>query len=223
MASRVLVVEGSDDERVITHTVVRKWRVEDLKSFCEIARAKGEAAVLETFRAGVLAPEAESVGLVLDADDRDGMRVQNRWDAVRGAMARQFNQPFVDRMPTSALAEGWTAEAPTANGSVRVGVWVMPNNRDCGAVEAFVREMLDESSKLWQFALRATDEAKKDHEAHFEDKDQAKARLAAWLAWQRDPGTPYGTAIRSKFLDPDRSKSAGAFLAWWEQLFGIPK
>ncbi len=48
--------------------------------------------------------------------------------------------------------------------------------------------------------------------------ESGKAVLHAWLAWQNNPGRPYGTAIKSGYLRHD-SAAARRFVAWFRQLF----
>jgi hypothetical protein len=47
---------------------------------------------------------------------------------------------------------------------------------------------------------------------------QDKAELHAWLAWQEDPGLPFGAAIQRKVFSSE-SASAMAFLGWFNRLF----
>ena len=70
---------------------------------------------------------------------------------------------------------------------------MMPQGGQPGAVEAFVATLIPDSP-LKQHADAATTQAR-SHGAIFADKDLEKARLRAWLAWQRVPGAPYGRAI----------------------------
>ncbi len=42
--------------------------------------------------------------------------------------------------------------------------------------------------------------------------------IHTWLAWQREPGRPYGTAISERFLDPNVAE-ARVIAAWLRKLF----
>ena len=59
---------------------------------------------------------------------------------------------------------------------------------------------------------------KTDHGASYPDGDVRKAVLHAWLAWQQEPGLPYGTAIRARYFMHD-SPVAARFVAWFRRLF----
>ncbi len=55
-------------------------------------------------------------------------------------------------------------------------------------------------------------------EKKFADAHMAKAQIHTWLAWQENPGLPFGTAITAKFLDADRDQ-AGILINWLKRLF----
>lgn len=93
----------------------------------------------------------------------------------------------------------------------------MPNNESEGAIESFLETLIPAGDTLVEHARVATEEAKR-HGASFSDKDYRKAYLHAWLAWQEDPGRPYGTAIRARFFDA-RSETADAFVEWFRRLY----
>ena len=57
--------------------------------------------------------------------------------------------------------------------------------------------------------------------ARFSDNDADKAVLHTWLAWQEEPGLPYGTAMRARFFRGD-SPAAQAFVTWFRKVFNIP-
>ena len=57
--------------------------------------------------------------------------------------------------------------------------------------------------------------------AGFSANDADKAALHTWLAWQEEPGLPYGTAMRARFFRDD-SPAALAFVTWFRAVFHIP-
>jgi hypothetical protein len=83
-------------------------------------------------------------------------------------------------------------------------------------LEDFLQRLVDEKDKLLPLAKSSTTEAKKTGAA-FHATAEPKAVVHAWLAWQADPGCPFGTAIKAKYFDID-SPSAKEFLAWVRRL-----
>jgi hypothetical protein len=74
--------------------------------------------------------------------------------------------------------------------------------------------------KLMPLAKSATKDAKQMG-ASFSDTDQIKAEVHTWLAWQREPGLPFGTAVNATLLDPN-SRKCQPFLNWLGTLFNFP-
>ena len=56
--------------------------------------------------------------------------------------------------------------------------------------------------------------------ARFREIDTAKANLHAWLAWQKNPGRPYGVAVRSEYFGHD-SPEARAFVGWFRPFVSL--
>ena len=52
----------------------------------------------------------------------------------------------------------------------------------------------------------------------FGEIDREKALVHTWLAWQANPGRPYGTAVAAGFLDHNVPE-VDAFVSWLNRLF----
>ena len=99
----------------------------------------------------------------------------------------------------------------------RVGVWLMPDNQRSGALEDFLADLVDCGDQLLPHAREATNDAR-TLGADFRKRDTQKAMVHAWLAWQRDPGCPYGTAIRAHYFRHDTAV-ADSFVNWFQRLY----
>ena len=105
----------------------------------------------------------------------------------------------------------------------RVGVWLMPDNlqegeRGEGTLERFLETLVQEADPLLPHARDATRRAKTEHGASYPDGNVKKAVLHAWLAWQEEPGLPYGTAIKARYFRHD-SPVAESFVGWFRRVF----
>lgn len=97
----------------------------------------------------------------------------------------------------------------------------MPDNAHSGALEHFLKHLIpDDRRSLFEFAEASSASAKQSHGAEFRDVDQLKATFACWLAWQKNPGRPYDTAIKAEYLTTD-SPAAVSFVSWFKTLYGI--
>ena len=212
-----LYVEGKNDIHVIWHLLnrnginlpIRKQPVGDVApSVPELQETNGKNKLLDTIKTAVPMSSDRPVGFVLDADDKP----QDRWSAVR-ARLREFELDPPNDIP----ADGYVTDVEKY--MTRVGVWLMPNNRQKGALEKFLMDLINDDCLL-PLAESSTNEA---HEkgAKFPAAKHLKAVLHTWLAWQENPGLPYGTAINAQFFRHD-SPAALAFVEWYKRLFSSP-
>ena len=209
----ILRVEGKDDVHAIRHLLLR--HALDCESISVDIKSPdtdgdvtpgGWSPLLEGMQIEVRSSIGRSVGFVLDADEDAG----DRWDAVCHRL-----QGVGLRLPNQIPHEGFVGEASTVQ--ARVGVWLMPDNRQSGALEEFLQDLVHSNDPLLPLAERSTRDAK-EHGARFPDPAQLKAVMHAWLAWQKKPGLPYGTAIRARYFAHD-SAAALAFVAWFKRVF----
>lgn len=212
-----LFVEGKDDQHVVKH-LVRRYGIEcplssevirdSLSSkIPEIILAGNKDKVLGAMTNAVKFRNGHSVGFVIDADDA----VSNSWQAVRQRLSF-LNQ----ELPRTIPVTGFIAEVPEF--TVRVGVWLMPDNRSPGALEHFLDDLVDPTDSLKSFAHGSTTTAL-DHGAKFPDVKHMKAVIHTWLAWQEEPGLPFGTAFAARFFGVD-SPIGQLFMRWFNDLFG---
>ena len=201
-----LFVEGPNDEHTIGQLLLRhQFAPKDLPKF---QHAGGKDGVLRSMRTAIPAGTGNALGFVLDAnDDLDG-----RWRAV----AARLHQAGVDA-PDRTPAAGFVGESDEYG--TRVGVWVMPDNRRTGALEDFLKELIEEEDSLIRHAEEATSQARALG-ARFREKDTNKAVLHTWLAWQKEPGRPYGVGVKKRYFRGD-SETALRFLAWFSRVFEI--
>lgn len=204
--SRELFVEGSDDQHAIGQLLVRRgFDPLALPGFKESGSKK---EVLRAIAVAVRAATGGSVGFVLDANDDP----QATWESA----ASHLRNVGVET-PTEMPADGFWGESEDYG--TRVGVWLMPDNRRTGALEAFLQDLIEEGDTLLPHAEDATRRAKKLG-ARFGGTAAPKAVLHTWLAWQKEPGRPYGVAIKARYFGAS-GPAADRFVTWFENVFGV--
>lgn len=214
-----LHVEGGDDMHTIRHLLIRHGIDYDhdpwpawFPSIDTVSGGKDAILNGETVQTAVSLSTGRAVGFVLDADSS----VQDRWRA----MSNRLQQTGV--APAATIpADGFVGES--AEYRTRVGVWLMPDNQQEGregegTLEGFIETLVREADRLLPYAREATRRAKTEHGASYPDVDVKKAVLHAWLAWQPEPGRPYGTAIKARYFRHD-SPVAKNFVAWFRRVF----
>lgn len=205
-----LHVEGEDDLHAIAHLLIQHGIDYDTKrsELPQIRIAGSVQKLLDGVQTAVILSNKRAVGFVLDADSP----LLERWREVRERLATVQVET-----PETPLANGFigSSEAHLA----RVGVWLMPDNQQDGKLETFLQTLVAERDRLLDHSKEATCRAKQLG-ARFTEADQDKAVIRAWLAWQEEPGMPYGRAIRRRYFR-HKSPAANAFVAWFRSLYGI--
>jgi hypothetical protein len=95
----------------------------------------------------------------------------------------------------------------------------MPDNQRDGKLENFLAELIAADDPLIGHAQKATAEAR-GLGATFSVPDVIKAEVHSWLAWQDEPGKPYGQAMMARYFQHDAAVAA-RFVAWFRRLYGL--
>lgn len=208
-----LRVEGNDDKHAIVHLLARHGidciphSRPDWVPAVEATGGKDE--LLRDVELSVRAGSGRAVGFVLDANSS----LHDRWQAVSVRLRRSG----VD-VPKSIPSDGFVGDSPDYR--VRVGVWFMPDNKRTGQLEHFLETLVKEGDPILPHARTVTNQAKHSHGAVFPEAKLTNAVLHAWLAWQKEPGLPFGTAIRAKYFRHD-ARVADKFVRWFRRVFEL--
>lgn len=197
-----LRVEGLDDQ----HTIVHLLKRHDIECV-DIEVDKDAGRLIRGIPLAIKNSTERTLGFVVDANDD----INKRWQQIRD---RLFEAQLRD-IPRSPTPDGYRGYSERYRATV--GVWIMPDNKTSGAIEALLETLIPDGNKLYAHARTCTSKAC-DLGATFKDADRSKAELSAWLAWQKEPGRPYGTALKAKFFEHD-SAVARAFVSWYKKLF----
>jgi hypothetical protein len=206
-SKRRLDVEGTDDKFSIINLLVHhgvNWDGPDIRLPYVNAAGSVEKA-LDALKAAPLG--FERYGIVVDADSA----LTDRWAQICDRL-RQHNiacpkVPDPSGTIVTGLRPAW-----------RLGIWLMPDNSNAGILEDFLAKLVPAGDPCWTYAQEATSTARDNHHAPLELKDTSKGSLYTWLAWQKKPGLPFGTALNAGMLAHD-SPDALRFVAWFHRLF----
>jgi len=103
---------------------------------------------------------------------------------------------------------------------LKIGVWVMPNNQDKGYLEHFISTLIPENDLTLQSAQTSVEAIMKTDHCKFSEAKKQKALLHTFLAWQKQPGLPMGTAIQANILKT-QSPIANTFEDWFKNTFEL--
>ncbi|MBR4251478.1 MAG: hypothetical protein IKQ15_04155 [Kiritimatiellae bacterium] len=209
-----LYVEGKDDLFSLVNLLERHGISFELgQRKVEFKTTDSVTAMLDNLCSFVKSArnKKQPVGFVLDADVDGG----TRWTSIKDKLKAEGFE-----VPDDALAaSGTILEFP----DIRVGFWLMPDNTSLkGKLEDFLKTLIHPDDPLLAPALAYVKDVKDKvpETSRFPDKDVEKAEISAWLAVQKEPGLPYGTAIGAKFFIA-HSEVADRFVEWFRGLYSL--
>lgn len=201
MKQRVRVlVEGGDDKHFVEHFLKATIQCDIEVTPCR--NITGLLAIAATY-----VSQESSVGLLAIICDADA-DPSKRWKEIR-----------------KALTDTYVPEQPDPNGTLvefsrgqNLAIWMMPDNGSPGAVEDFLSTIRVQNERQTTLAAHAktTLAAIKREDRLFEAKDENKAELRTWLAWQKEPGAPFGLAVNLGCFDLEHD-AAKRFAAWFQR------
>lgn len=201
-----LIVEGANDKWAVINLMLRSaWAEVGDAPWLPFVHDAGDVNRLLKL-VGPHCKSYDRVGVVVDANGDSS----KRWTQVRGELSRADVGLVLPPSP----AEGGII---VKGADKRFGVWLMPNNRDPGRIEEMFAQMIPTADAAWPWAQEAVHEAEA-HGARFARKDALKAQVHTWLAWQEEPGLPFGKAIERGLVSAD-APLALAFVDWMDRLF----
>jgi len=204
-----LLVEGPDDKWSVINLMMRhnidweSWTEQDPK-LPHVYDCGGIDPLLNLVNTS--AKSQPCLGILIDTNDNPA----NRWQQIKYRLSNTGIS-----LPDNPEPDGFIA--PGFNPNWKVGVWIMPDNSLAGKLEDFLVTLVPSGDSCWSYADEATEKAK-NLGAGFSDNDHIKARIHTWLAWQEEPGKPFGTAITAAYFNHD-SPVALKFVAWFKKLF----
>lgn len=206
MASRnVLLVEGNDDE----HVVKNLCGYHHLPQIDQITQCGGISKLLESLPIQLKGSDIHALGVLVDADTD----MKARWNSLQG----HLNTAGFTAIPTAPVIQGTILFPPPGTLLPKVGIWLMPDNKTNGILEDFLRSLMPMPNTLFAHAQKSIDDIPVGQRP-FAAKDAPKALIHTWLAWQQEPGKPFGTAIKAGYLDASYPLATD-FTDWINQLF----
>ena len=200
---KILLVEGTDDEHVMKHLFgTRIGRHID-----EISAQQGIEKLIANLPVHFKRKGIGTIGIIVDADTD----LVSRWRMITNALIRRG----YEHVPESPVPMGTIVERPSGSLLPRAGIWLMPDNQTTGILENFLQSFLPRESTLVEYVKQCVANIP---DKKFRSSDESKALIHTWLAWQENPGLPFGSAITAGFLNP-MCPQADSFIVWLRNLF----
>jgi hypothetical protein len=171
---------------------------------------EGISALLRALPVNIKNADSDDIlGIVVDAD----LSERGRWQRIRDTLIKVGYQELPDTFPDGLIVPG-NDVLP------RFGLWIMPDNKEEGVIENFIRRIIHEHDKL-QPEIDSTLNSLRDNGLQlFSDIHRPKAFIRTWLAWQESPEMSFGVAISKKVLVTDNELGL-RFINWLNNLFTV--
>jgi hypothetical protein len=201
--NNILLVEGIDDEHAM-YGLFQKYNIPDVFS---VENCKGIDKLLRGINTRLKSEDIQKLGIVIDADQD----IAARWTSLKTIFAKSN---FV--LPNELPSEGLTLE----QNSIKIGIWIMPDNNVNGMLEDFTKFLIPDDDNLLPIVERTLNHIEADNlNKYNKHLHKSKALIHTWLAWQEDPGTPQGLAITKKYLTTENKELSDRFIGWIKRLF----
>ena len=204
-----LLVEGHTDKRVLPYLLEAngvEWKKGSEPVHIEPCDGIDQMLKPGAIEAELAASGLEALGVMVDANGN----AHGQWRRVRNRCRGHFPS-----LPVEIPAEGLQVAHATGP---RFGVWIMPDNRQTGALEDFLAQLVPiKSNRLFTLAEHCAEEAA-ERGATFKPTYLTKAAIHTWLAWQDEPGKSLHQAVHHRVLDPEKAESK-PFVSWFRRLF----
>lgn len=137
--AKVLLVEGEEDKRVIPQLVEAngvKWGEKKGEWIVEIKPLGSVEKLLDKEEISIQIKTPENLkilGIILDADDCPA----DRWQSIRNCLIKIYPD-IPQQLPSTGLIHP---------GEIKLGIWMMPDNKERGMLETFLQFLLPENGK----------------------------------------------------------------------------
>lgn len=149
--------------------------------------------------------ELETLGIVVDAD----VNALKIWEEIQ----KIFNSNSIS-LPSDIPAEGLIVDIL----SIRIGIWIMPNNQLNGTLEDFLHYLIPSDHLVMDEVEIHIQNIEGKNLHKYNANNHSKAKIHSWLALQESPGTPIGRAINYKYFKTDNPECK-KFTDWLEKLY----
>ena len=205
--NKILLVEGDADKSFFEALCKQQM----LQTTVKVSVSKGLGGdyntkggivnLLPTYLPNLIDMEGGRLGVVVDADCVEhGSGYAATLEQITQAVA-----PFgyeLHQSPTHKLGDGLIYKH--TNGLADLGLWIMPNNKDEGSLEHWIKHCITPTEQaLFSHASNVIDGLPKP--VKFKLLRRPKAEVSSWLAWQTSPGRGLYATVTDDLLGACRT------------------
>lgn len=243
---RILFVEGYDDkhfvknfcDRILDEKLICGFRNEsgsrhdnhDAKSVFYVdsgeRKTGGLNNMIDRAMEEITQQDREALGIMADADELESDDANHSWKLIKARLEENLEDVTLpEQLSKEGLVLPRVASKYSRLSTLRVGVWLMPDNESKGELENFFAGLIHEDNSTWtrakeyinQYIMEQTENRPGGFDTEKPYKI-SKAQVYAWLATRKKPGKMGATISAGHGLDFN-SELAQRFARWLEDLF----
>lgn len=251
LQKRILLVEGDDDKHFVKNFCCRS-EILSKRLICKFtddneedndddcggsqqilyidsrSRQKGGInEMIEDISLKIKDTGREVVGILADANGYDLDSDEHPWRRIKNKLEETLNLEEI--LPEQPCRYGLILPNITPKkkpkSTLRVGVWMMPDNESPGELENFFAKLIPAANPSWalakEYISRYMNLAGQHQQGSFDTQSPyklSKAEVYAWLATRKKPGKMGAAISKGHGLDFD-TELARRFARWLENLF----
>ena len=212
-----LIVEGND--AIAIANLLKKRNLPPPEGYGEpkrfenefVKRAGGVDKITKTLNEALLNATLTNIGVIVDANE---VGASKRWENLKSLLVEKIEYTSLERI------ENYGTGKIIKDGNLTIGIWIMPDNQNNGYLEHFLVSLISSDDRILPFAQQQMQQLKFQGLQAFSDVKAQKALLHTWLAWQKEPGKPFGQAAELGYFDVN-SPVLDDFEQWFKATFQL--
>lgn len=222
--THLLIVEGEVDKKLIQR-LCKKLQLQDVdvkpttpEDLEILGRGNGKEGVYQALEDVIpelfdISKPLKKFAVMVDADQsKDGQGFVQTLAKISQKLS-DFDYSLDEYQ--SKKAQGLIFSHSDLN-TAAIGVWIMPNNQDDGAIESWIQQCFD--PKKCHLLPHAQQTVLDLPDRQFTGNNLPKAEIATWLAWQKRPSIGLYAAVP---LLNDQAQPYKDLVNWLQYLFVV--
>lgn len=226
--SKLLLVEGDSDKEFFENFCqyhqlnIKKDNIKTFEIVApkDIDKEKGYNSkqgiinLLDKLLPQVKTKSVTQLGIVVDADF---VQTGTGFDKTHEQIAKKLAQYDYELKPNANIAVNQSNVILPD-----IGVWIMPNHYDDGAIEYWLQENIHKDEQgFYHYVNDIIEKIETDNKQKFKSSQQLKVKIGTWLLWQEKPHLGAGNLFKPKIdnLIYRNGSSYQALLKWFKIIF----
>jgi hypothetical protein len=162
--NKKLLVEGNDDQHIVW-ALCEKY---DINENFDVIDCEGIEKLLEQLPVRMKESGIKTIGIIADTD----INIKTRLNQIKGVLLRNGIE-LPGEIPESGLI---------LDSKIRIAMWLMPDNKNVGAIEDFIKLLIPINDSLFEYAENTIHDIESQGIQKYKPRHKSKALVHTWLA-----------------------------------------